>query len=134
MQTLGKYYKLIALSNISNAAIGRVLAGPLAGPLAGVEFTAVYTAEEIGSYKPSRRNFEFLLEGVGAMGVGRGEVLHVAHGWGSDMVPAGEMGMWRAWIDRGEGREGGGYEWRWGTVGEMAGEVERAFGEGGRGD
>lgn len=131
MHTLGKYYKLIAISNITNAAIKKTLAGPLKG----VEFDDVYTAEEIGSYKPDHRNFEYLLKGVKELGVEKGELLHVAHGVKSDMVPAGEMGIARAWIWRGddqgaleevEGTEGVG--WRWGTLGEMAKDVERAFG------
>ncbi|MCJ1252127.1 hypothetical protein MMC30_009365, partial [Trapelia coarctata] len=95
MQSLSNHYELIALSNITNASISCTLSGPLAG----VPFAAVYTAEDIGSYKPSHANFTYLLRGVEReFGVQREGLLHVAHGVGSDMVPAGEMGIARAWI------------------------------------
>jgi FMN phosphatase YigB (HAD superfamily) len=53
-------YKLVILSNIDNASIQ----GTIAGPLEGVEFNAVYTAQEIGSYKPNPQNFSYLIEHV----------------------------------------------------------------------
>jgi 2-haloalkanoic acid dehalogenase type II len=137
MQTLGKYYKLIALSNIDRSSFAKTLAGPLAE----VHFDAVFTAEEIGSYKPCLRNFEFLIEGVERrFGVGKGELLHVAYGIMSDHVPAREMGLQSAWIARGrpegergfegveeEGRGRVGFGWRWGSLGEMARDAEEAF-------
>ena len=143
MHALGTHYKLVALSNIDRASI----ACTLGAALRGVRFDAVLTAEEIGSYKPDRRNFEYLLDYVAReWGVGRGEVLLVAQGVGSDHVPAREVGLWSAWIARGrpggeEGWEGVGREneglvgfrWRWGGLGEMAAEVERVFGEEGGG-
>ncbi|MCJ1321031.1 hypothetical protein MMC15_006373 [Xylographa vitiligo] len=139
MRALGRRYRLVALSNIDRAGI----AATLGGALAGVRFDAVLTAEEIGSYKPDRRNFEHLLGWVGReFGAGRGECLLVAQGVASDHVPAREVGLWSAWIARGrpageEGWEGVGEEnegkvgfrWRWGSLGEMAREVEEVFAE-----
>jgi FMN phosphatase YigB (HAD superfamily) len=76
LHALGKRYKLIILSNTTRAAIS----GSIAGPLEGVRFDAVYTAEEIGTYKPDLRNFEFLLERAGReLGVKKGELLHTAN-------------------------------------------------------
>ncbi|MCJ1304602.1 hypothetical protein MMC08_007415, partial [Hypocenomyce scalaris] len=138
MKTLGKHYKLIAISNVSEKGIAETLAGPLRG----VHFDAVLTAEAIGSYKPDLRNFEYLLEKAGAMGVEKGGLLLVAEGVGSDHVPAKQIGLASAWIarqrPRGEkGFDGIGEEyegkvafgWRWSTLGEMAGDVETAFRE-----
>jgi hypothetical protein len=61
LQALGKRYKLVILSNIDNASIQATIAGPLHP----VRFDAVYTAQEIGSYKPSLHNFEYLISHLG---------------------------------------------------------------------
>ena len=137
MQALGKHYRLVALSNIDRASISSTLATTLAG----VRFDAVLIAEDIGSYKPDRRNFEYLLEYVRReWGVGKGECLLVAQGVASDHVPAREVGLWSAWVARGrpEGERGWegvgsenegkvGFRWRWGSLGKMAAEVEGVF-------
>ena len=139
MRVLAERYKLVALSNVDQGTIARTLSGPLAE----VRFDAVYTAEDIGSYKPDLRNFEYLLSNVrDKFGVEKEQLLHVAQGLGSDHIPAKKMGMWSAWIARGRGEGekayegvgvelGGkvGYQWRWATLGDMARDVERAFGE-----
>ena len=54
LTVLGERFKLIILSNVDRVSF--------AGSQArlGVEFTRVLTAEEIGSYKPSSRNFAAL--------------------------------------------------------------------------
>ena len=57
LRLLGTKYKLIILSNVdrdSFAGSNRRL---------GVEFTSIVTAQDVGSYKPSRRNFDALLGG-----------------------------------------------------------------------
>lgn len=117
------------LSNIDNDSIARTISGPLKG----VVFDAVYTAHNIGSYKPDLRNFEYLLEGVKRdLGVEKGQVLHTAQSLTHDLVPAKTMGMSGAWIDRDEQeeklRELGDkvdFTWRFGSMGEMAGDVEK---------
>lgn len=72
-----RYGKLIALSNVDNANI----AVTVGERLAPARFDAVYTAEDIGSYKPSRRNFEYLFAHAKRdLGVDweKGDLLHVA--------------------------------------------------------
>ncbi len=71
----------------------------------GVTFDAVITAEQVGSYKPSRRNFELALQRIG---VPRERILHVAQSLFHDHVPAQELGLTTAWIDRRRGRPGSG--------------------------
>ena len=61
-QRLAKFYKLVPLSNVDRASFEKTLAGPLSG----VPFWRYYLAEEIGSYKPDLRNFEYLVEHAGA--------------------------------------------------------------------
>ena len=61
----------------------------------GVAFDAIYTAQDIGSYKPDRRNFDYLIARVNERGP-RAAVLHVAQSLFHDHVPAqavGEVGV-----------------------------------------
>jgi len=100
--SLGKRLKLIIVSNVDNesfSATNRRL---------GIEFDAVLTAEEIGSYKPSARNFVALLDEVERLGVGHGKLLHVAQSLFHDHVPAKEIGLHTVWINRRHGRSGWG--------------------------
>jgi len=46
----------VILSNVDNESFS------FSNRKLGVEFDAIYTAEDIGSYKPSLRNFEYMLE------------------------------------------------------------------------
>jgi 2-haloacid dehalogenase len=99
---LGQRYKLIILSNVdreSFAASERRL---------GAGFSRVITAEDVGSYKPSPRNFETLLAEAGRLGVPRGGLLHVAQSLFHDHVPAKRAGLPTVWINRRHGRPGRG--------------------------
>jgi len=133
LQTLKKYYKLVMLSNVDNASIARTISGPLAG----VEFDAVYTAQNIGSYKPDLKNFDYLVSGVKKeLGVEKSQILHTAQSLTHDCVPAKSMDMSSVWIDRDgqteklrELRESVNFTWRFETLGEMAEAVEKAFQE-----
>jgi 2-haloacid dehalogenase len=71
----------------------------------GVTFDHVITAEQVGAYKPSSRNFEVAFERIG---VPQGRILHVAQSLFHDHVPAKRLGMTTAWIDRRHGRAGTG--------------------------
>lgn len=98
LHTLHKRYKLVPLSNISRTGINAILNGPLAE----VKFDSVYIAEDIGSYKPSRRNFDYLLGGVQKeFECKKEKLLHVAHGATIDHVPCEEMGIDHVWVRRG---------------------------------
>ena len=88
-------YRLVILSNVSRdgfAASNRKL---------GVEFDAVYTAQDIGSYKPAPANFEYLLEHLRRdLGLDKQDILHTAQSLFHDHVPAKSFGLATAWIDR----------------------------------
>ena len=71
----------------------------------GVRFDHVITAQQVGSYKPSQRNFEVAFERIG---VPRERILHVAQSLFHDHAPAKRLGMTTAWIDRRHGRAGSG--------------------------
>ena len=91
---LKEHYKLVILSNVDRASFAR------SNEKLGVAFDAVFTAEEIGTYKPDLRNFHYLLEKLGAMGVAKGDILHTAQSLYHDHGPAKELGLASCWIDR----------------------------------
>jgi 2-haloalkanoic acid dehalogenase type II len=95
LRILKKHFKLVILSNISNdgfSASNRKL---------GVEFDAIYTAEDIGSYKPDPRNFRYMLEHLRSdLHLEAGDILHTAQSLYHDHVQAKEFGLANAWIDR----------------------------------
>lgn len=143
LKALKKHYKLIILSNVDNANIQ----GTLSGPLGDVEWDAVYTAEDIGSYKPSPKNFEYLFRRARdelGVDVEKGELLHVARSLLVDHSAAKALGFKSCWISRGgDTKEGQGtdgdyermngegkvsFQWKFDTLGDFASEVERQFG------
>ena len=134
-------FKLVPLSNVDRASFSRTCAGPLKD----VEFFRIYTAQDIGSYKPDLRNFEYLISHVKEdAGVEKQDILHVAQSIVHDHVPARKMGLASVWIQRKGAGMGGqdevlmglhergevGYGWRFATLGELADEVEREKREG----
>jgi 2-haloalkanoic acid dehalogenase type II len=103
LQYLKEHYKLVILSNVdrqSFAGSNRKL---------GVEFDAIYTAEDIGSYKPDRRNFEYLVSHIQTdLGIDPSHLLHTAQSLFHDHVPAAAIGLATAWIDRRHDKDGWG--------------------------
>jgi 2-haloalkanoic acid dehalogenase type II len=103
LSSLASRCRLIILSNVDRESF--------AGSNArlGVEFTSVLTAQDIGSYKPSPRNFEALLEEVTRLGVPPGgRLLHVAQSLFHDHLPAKRVGLRTVWINRRHDRPGWG--------------------------
>ncbi|MBX3002199.1 MAG: haloacid dehalogenase type II [Caldilineaceae bacterium] len=84
-------HKLVILSNIDDAMFAR------SNRHLGVEFDEIITAQQVGSYKPSRRNFQVALERLGAQ---RTQILHVAQSLFHDHVPAKELGFTTVWVNR----------------------------------
>ena len=74
----------------------------------GVAFDWVVTAQQVGSYKPAAANFRVLFERLGADGVPRERILHVAQSLYHDHAPAKGLGMTTVWIDRRHDRPGAG--------------------------
>lgn len=134
IQSLGKRFKLIPLSNVDRSSFSQTLSGPLEG----CHFDAIYTAQDIGSYKPDLKNFHYLLEHVKAdFGVEKEGLVHVAQSLFHDHRPAKKVGIQSVWVDRkgfiGEKAHGGGEEYgyrlRVETLGELVRVVEDAFGK-----
>ena len=88
-------FKLVILSNVSRAGFAA------SNRKLGVEFDAIYTAEDVGSYKPAAANFEYLFERLNAdLGLAQTDILHTAQSLFHDHVPAKKFGLANAWIDR----------------------------------
>jgi 2-haloacid dehalogenase len=100
---LKRHFKLVILSNVDRQSFAT------SNKKLGVTFDAVYTAEDVGSYKPDARNFDYLLDHLEAdLGIRKSQILHTAQSLHHDHVPAERTGLARAWIDRRFGKEGSG--------------------------
>ena len=91
---LKKHYRLVILSNVDRGSFQHSKAK------LGDVFDAVYTAEDIGSYKPNPRNFAYMIEQELAAGIPAGKILHTAQSLFHDHVQAKAHGLTSAWIDR----------------------------------
>jgi 2-haloalkanoic acid dehalogenase type II len=100
LRYLKQHFALVILSNVDNESFAH------SNARLGVAFDAIYTAEDIGSYKPAARNFEYMLDDLGARGISRTEVLHVAESLFHDHGPANGTGLTSCWIYRRHGDEG----------------------------
>jgi 2-haloacid dehalogenase len=103
LQYLQNHYNLVIISNIDHASFAKSQAR------LGVTFDCVVTAQDVGSYKPDRRNFEFALDRIKQeLDVEPRDVLHVAQSLFHDVVPAKSIGLRTMWINRRKGLAGWG--------------------------
>ena len=65
-----------------------------------------YTAEDVGSYKPSDRNFDYMLETLARKGISKKDILHTAESMFHDHGPANQHGLANCWIYRRHEKEG----------------------------
>jgi 2-haloalkanoic acid dehalogenase type II len=94
LQYLKQHYKLVILSNVDRASfVG-------SNKRLMVEFDAIYTAEDVGSYKPDQANFSYMLDHLGKIGIEKESLLHTAQSLFHDHGPAKLAGLASAWIDR----------------------------------
>lgn len=115
LRYLQQHYKLAILSNVDRDSFRA------SNARLGVTFDLVCTAQDIGSYKPSPRNFEYLLARYAEQGIAAHEILHVAQSLYHDHAPANAIGLTSAWIDR--RHEAGG----WGATSAPPGDVRYDF-------
>ncbi len=97
LAVLKRRFRLGVITNCDNVLFA------LSNARLGVEFDWVVTAEQAGSYKPSRRNFELALTRIG---LPRERILHVAQSLFHDHVPAKALGLSTVWVDRRGARQG----------------------------
>jgi 2-haloacid dehalogenase len=99
---LKQFYKLVILSNVDRKSFAQ------SSKRLGVAFDAVFTAEDVGSYKPDPRNFHYMIAALKQAGQAESDILHVAQSLFHDHAPANAAGLRSAWIDRRAGAAGAG--------------------------
>ena len=99
---LKEHYKLVILSNVDNESFAA------SNAKLGVAFDAIYTAQDIGSYKPDDRNFRYLINTLAQSGVDKADILHTAQSLYHDHQPANRHELKSCWIDRQHNQEGTG--------------------------
>ena len=124
LHALHQRYRLV-IFRMSTGVVSRQPSARL-----GVAFDAIYTAQDIGSYKPDPRNFAYLLERQAADGFQKSDILHVAQSLFHDHAPANAVGLASAWIDRRHDATGWGatappppgvhYDFRFNSLAELA--------------
>lgn len=97
LHALATRYRLIILSNIDDDLFR------FSQKILGVHFDHVFTAQQIGSYKPARQNFEYLIKHAG---IPQDKILHVAQSLFHDIAPAKAMGISTVWVNRRQGLAG----------------------------
>jgi 2-haloalkanoic acid dehalogenase type II len=115
LRYLKQHFQLIILSNVDRTSFQAT------NQRLGVAFDAIYTAQDIGSYKPDPQNFAYLLDRLNQRGVAEDKLLHVAQSLFHDHVPANAVGLASAWIDRRHGACG------WGATAPVSADVRYDF-------
>jgi 2-haloacid dehalogenase len=95
LQYLKQHFKLVTLTNCDRLSYrGSNLR-------LRIQYDAIYTAQDIGSYKPSPRNFEYMLRRLKEdFNLEKKDILHTAQSLFHDHAPANQIGLASAWIDR----------------------------------
>jgi len=96
LRDLESRYRLAILSNIDDDLFAQT------AEHLQVEFDLVVTAEQARSYKPSRNNFRLLLQ---RLDVSPDKLLHAAESLYHDVVPAQELRIATAWVNRRKGKK-----------------------------
>lgn len=97
---LKQHFKLVVLTNTDNESFSG------SNARMGVFFDGVYTAEDIGSYKPDDRNFTYMIEALARRGIAKDKILHTAESLFHDHQPANKHGLANCWIYRRHDKQG----------------------------
>jgi len=124
LRYLKRHYKLVILSNVDNESFAA------SNAKLQVAFDAIYTAEDIGTYKPSDRNFDYMLQQLETLGIRKDEILHTAESLFHDHGPANRHGLASCWIYRRHDQDGFGatmhpgnmpkYDFRFNSMSDLA--------------
>lgn len=97
---LKQHFKLVILSNVDQESFA------YSNARLKVNFDAIYTAEDIGRYKPHDENFHYMLRQLQTLGLSKSDILHTAESMFHDHAPANKHGLANAWIYRRHDKEG----------------------------
>jgi 2-haloacid dehalogenase len=99
LEELAKRFRLGIVSNVDDDLFSftrKKLKAP---------FDVVVTAQQVGSYKPSLKNFQ---EALRRSGLKKEEILHAGQSVLHDIIPASAMGLKNVWVNRPSIRPGAG--------------------------
>ncbi|MGK7936682.1 MAG: haloacid dehalogenase type II [Xenococcaceae cyanobacterium] len=99
LQLLKSRFKLAIISNVDDDLFAHT------AKLLGVEFDYIITAEQVKSYKPNLKNFQYAIEQIEFPAE---QIIHAACSVYHDIVPANSLGLTTVWIDRRANQEGSG--------------------------
>jgi 2-haloacid dehalogenase len=99
LRRLKERFRLAVISNVDDDLFARTARA------LEVPFDFVVTAQQVGAYKPSPRNFTRAHE---VFGVPKERWLHVAQSRHHDVAPARSFGIATVWVDRRAGKSGPG--------------------------
>ncbi|HYW94884.1 MAG TPA: haloacid dehalogenase type II [Bacteroidales bacterium] len=91
LELKNKGFRLAVISNVDRPLLDKTLANM------DFTFDLIVTSDEIGSYKPSPENF---LEALRRFHLPVDEIIHVAQSHFHDILPARDLGITAAWINR----------------------------------
>lgn len=91
---LKDHFQLVILSNVDNQSFSG------SNRRLEVTFDAIYTAEDVGSYKPNDANFQYMIDHLARRGIDKSDILHTAESMFHDHQPATRFGLARCWIYR----------------------------------
>jgi len=121
---LKQHFKLAILSNVDNESFAA------SNATLSITFDAIYTAQDIGSYKPDDNNFNYMIDRLAAAGIAKSKILHTAQSLFHDHAPANRHGLNSCWIDRQHIQDGSGatpppadmphYDFRFCSMAELA--------------
>ena len=100
LQSLARRFRLGIISNVDDDLFAETRKR-----LAPVQFDFVVTAQQMQSYKPSRRNFE---EAIRRSGLSKDQILHAGQSLYHDIAPANALGIRNVWVNRPSIRPGSG--------------------------
>ncbi len=106
LRRLKVHFKLVVLSNVDRTSFAA------SNERLGVDFDAIFTAEDIGSYKPNPTNFSYMMQNLDCEVT---DTLHVAQSLFHDIKPATDAGLNTVWIDRQDLANGG----SWGATAKI---------------
>ena len=91
---LKHHFRLVILTNTDNLSLSG------SNARLGLNFDGVFTAEDIGSYKPADQNFNYMIEALARRGINQSDILHTAESLFHDHAPANRHGLANCWIYR----------------------------------
>src|SRR5262249_16459709 len=97
LHKLQQRYKLAIISNIDDDLFAETRKH------LGIDFSAVITAQQARSYKPSLNNFRLALQ---TMRIEPAPLLHVGQSIYHDVLPAQSLGIRTVWVNRKSARPG----------------------------